>query len=193
MPLAMSRRSDGHASIATVLRSRVPEWRSEGLDAAGDHDLGVGAPRRDPVSIPARCATWRSGRLEPDASYVRQPPLRMRPHRAPYDISDQRERDESAEPIDANEPIEQTDSNEPAEPIERTDPAEPIDKIDPFEPIDSREFSDHSDQRERELTINRVSHRQVQVTSSSSSTSHGSNTTSPTSKRPVNVINSPST
>ena len=80
----------------------------------------------------------------------------MRPRRARCDISDQRDREESAEPVEANEPIEQIDRNEPADPIERIDPADPIDKIDPFEPIDNSESSDQGDQRDRARTINRV-------------------------------------
>ena len=83
----------------------------------------------------------------------------MRPRRARCDISDQRDREESAEPVEANEPIEQIDRNEPADPIERIDPADPIDKIDPFEPIDNSESSDQGDQRDRARTINRVWHR----------------------------------
>lgn len=73
--------------------------------------------------------------------------------RARCDISDQRDSDDSAEPIEAADPIESTEATDPAEPMLRMDPAEPIDRTEPFDATDSSESSDHSDQRERRERI----------------------------------------
>jgi len=45
-----------------------------------------------------------------------------------WDMSDQRDRDESAEPIEAKDPTENSEQALPIDPIERNDPTDPIDK-----------------------------------------------------------------
>jgi hypothetical protein len=63
-------------------------------------------------------------------------------------MSDQRERDESAEPAEANDPIENSEQAEPIEPIESAEPTLPIERIEPLDPIESNELSDQRDHRE---------------------------------------------
>ena len=63
-------------------------------------------------------------------------------------MSDQRERELSAEPIDAKEPAERIEHADPTEPIDRNEPTEPMESIDPLEPIDRNEPPDQRDQRE---------------------------------------------
>jgi hypothetical protein len=86
----------------------------------------------------------------------------MTPPRARWDINDQRDRDESAEPIDQNEPADRTEANDatlpidsadPTLPIDSADPTLPIDRTDPFEAMLSSEPSLHSDQRDAIPTI----------------------------------------
>lgn len=67
---------------------------------------------------------------------------------ARLDISDHRDRSESADPADTNEPMDSSDPNDPTLPIEAMEPTLPIDRIDPRLPIDRMESLDHSDQSE---------------------------------------------
>jgi hypothetical protein len=59
-----------------------------------------------------------------------------------------RDRDDSAQQVEANDPMESAEHAEPIEPIARNEPTLPIDRMDPFEPIERIEFSDHRDQRD---------------------------------------------
>lgn len=65
-----------------------------------------------------------------------------------------RDRDDSAQQVEANDPIESAEQAEPIDAIERNEPTLPIDRIDPFEPIESSESSDHKDQRDVRMRFN---------------------------------------
>jgi hypothetical protein len=64
-------------------------------------------------------------------------------------MTDHRDIDDRADPIDAHEPIEKIEATDPALPTDRIEPTLPIDRIEPFDPMENNESSDHSDQRER--------------------------------------------
>jgi hypothetical protein len=70
------------------------------------------------------------------------------PRTARCDANDQRDREQSAEPMLANDPNEQIEQALPTEPIESTEPTEPIDRIEPFEPMDRIECSERIDHLE---------------------------------------------
>jgi hypothetical protein len=61
------------------------------------------------------------------------------------DISDHRDRSESADPADSVDPIDSSDAKEPTLPIEAMEPTLPIDRMEPRLPIERMESFDHSD------------------------------------------------
>ena len=63
-------------------------------------------------------------------------------------ISDQRDRQDMADPVDSAEPTDRTDPIEPMLSIEATEPILPIDSTDPREAIEHSESVDHRDSRE---------------------------------------------
>ena len=64
------------------------------------------------------------------------------------DMSDHRERDESAQPAEANDPTEKSEHALPIDPIESTGPTDPIESTEPFEAIERNELSERIDQRD---------------------------------------------
>ena len=79
-----------------------------------------------------------------------------------WDMTDQRETEDSSEANDAHDPTDSTEAAEPIDPNDRTDPTEPIESKDPLEQIDRNESVDHSDHLEDDpvgLFTRRSSHR----------------------------------
>jgi hypothetical protein len=68
-------------------------------------------------------------------------------------MSDQRDRDESAEPTEAKDPTENSEQALPIDPIERNDPTDPIDRAEPFEAMERNEPSERIDQRDAGMAV----------------------------------------
>jgi hypothetical protein len=68
-------------------------------------------------------------------------------------MSDQRDREERAEPTDANEPIEKSEQALPIDPIDRNDPTDPIESTEPFEAMERTEPSERIDHRDVGMTV----------------------------------------
>ena len=68
-------------------------------------------------------------------------------------MSDQRERDDSAEPTDANDPTEKSEQALPIDPIERTDPTDPIESTEPLDATERNESSERIDHRDDGMTV----------------------------------------
>jgi hypothetical protein len=82
-------------------------------------------------------------------------------------MSDQRERDESADPIAANDPTENIEHAEPIEPMESTDPTLPIERMDPVDPIDKNDRLDHNDRRDVAVCVGMVGLARIELATSS--------------------------
>jgi hypothetical protein len=63
-------------------------------------------------------------------------------------MSDQRDIELNALPIEANDPIEMIEHAEPVEPIDMNEPTDPMESTEPFEPIERNELSDQRDHRD---------------------------------------------
>jgi hypothetical protein len=63
-------------------------------------------------------------------------------------ISDQRDCQDIADPVESAEPTDRMDPTEPTLPSDATDPMLPIESTDPREPIEHSESVDHRDRRE---------------------------------------------
>lgn len=68
-------------------------------------------------------------------------------------MSDQRDRDESAEPTEANEPTENREQALPIDPIDRNEPTEPIESTEPFEAMQRNEPSERIDHRDAGMPV----------------------------------------